>query len=79
MARYKDPVEIARDVFDQFLSKADPESVQPKEPEGKDPKKVEAGRKGGQVGGLARAKALTPRKRKAMAKKASQARWNRSR
>jgi hypothetical protein len=75
MGKYKDPVEIARDVFDQFLSIADPESVQPKQPEPNDPKKVAAGKIGGKAGGPARAKALSPSRRKRIAEKASKARW----
>ncbi|HEY6328287.1 MAG TPA: histone H1 [Blastocatellia bacterium] len=78
MARYKDPVEVAKDVFDQFLSIADPDSVQPKSDELKDQKKAEAGHKGGLKGGPARAKALTPRRRRSIAKKASQTRWKKS-
>jgi len=75
MGKYKDPIEVAKDVFDQFLSIADPESVQPKEPEPKDPKRVAAGKVGGKVGGPARAASLTPRKRKQIAKKAATSRW----
>lgn len=39
---------------------------------------VEAGRKGGKVGGKARAATLTPRKRRAIAKKAAKARWSKA-
>lgn len=42
------------------------------------PSAVRAGRLGGLKGGRARAKALTPRKRKQIAKKAAQARWQKS-
>lgn len=44
--------------------------------EGKNPHAVALGRLGGQRGGLARAAALSPRKRKIIAKKAAQARWS---
>jgi len=37
--------------------------------------KAAVGRKGGLKGGKARAKALSPRKRKAIARKAARARW----
>lgn len=37
--------------------------------------KAKSGRKGGLVGGDARAASLTPKKRKAIAKKAAKARW----
>ena len=75
MAKSRDPIEIAHSIFEDFLSKHDPESVTPKEPEGKDPKKQAAGRKGGIAGGQARAAKLSPRKRRAIAKKAAEARW----
>ena len=41
----------------------------------KDPEAVKRGRKGGRKGGKARAEALSPRKRKAIAKKAARSRW----
>jgi hypothetical protein len=43
---------------------------------GKDPAAVALGRKGGLKGGKARAKALTPAKRRAIAKKAAAKRWS---
>jgi hypothetical protein len=46
-------------------------------PEPKKPAAVALGRLGGLKGGKARAKKLTPRKRKATAKKAAAARWKR--
>jgi hypothetical protein len=45
------------------------------EPLGKDPAAVALGRKGGLKGGKARAQALSPERRKAIAKKAAKARW----
>lgn len=45
---------------------------------GKDPAAVAAGRKGGLVGGKARAEKLTPEQRSGIAKKAAQSRWQRS-
>ena len=47
-------------------------------PKGPDSAAVQARRKGGVKGGKARAKALSPRKRQAIAKKAARARWGRS-
>jgi len=44
---------------------------------GKNPAAVALGKLGGAKGGKARAAALSPAKRKAIAKKAAQARWNR--
>lgn len=38
-------------------------------------KRREAARKGGRIGGLARAKAISPRRRSEIARIASQARW----
>lgn len=43
--------------------------------DGKDPAAVALGRRGGIKGGKARAEALSPAKRKAIAKKAAAARW----
>jgi hypothetical protein len=42
---------------------------------GKNPHAVALGRLGGQKGGKARAKALSPAKRKAIARRAANARW----
>ena len=79
MAKSKDPIETAHDVFERFLSIADPESVQPKpEPEGKDPKRQAAGRRGGKKGGKVRAKTLTPEQRSEIARIAASARWKKS-
>ncbi len=44
---------------------------------GKNPAAVALGKLGGAKGGAARAAALSPAKRKAIARKAAQARWNR--
>ena len=43
--------------------------------EGKDPKAIERGRQGGLKGGEARAKKLTAKRRKQIAKKAAKSRW----
>jgi hypothetical protein len=45
---------------------------------GKKPAAVASGRLGGLKGGNARAKSLTPSKRKAIAKRAAKARWDRN-
>ena len=50
----------------------------PDPPEEKNPAKVEAGRKGGKVGGPARAESLSKRKRKQIAIKAAKTRWQNS-
>lgn len=69
----KDPNEFARSVLDQIIAKHDPEASRE---EGKDPKKVASGIKGGSKGGLARAKNLSAKKLKAIGKKGAKARWN---
>jgi hypothetical protein len=76
MAKSKDPIEIAHSIFDDFLSKHDPDSVtkQP-QPEGKDPKRQAAGRVGGLKGGKARAEKLSRTQRSEIAKKAAKTRW----
>jgi len=45
----------------------------------KDPLAVELGRRGGLKGGRARARKLSPEKRRRIAKKAAQARWSKGR
>lgn len=59
--------------FDLVSRVTEDSPVKPK----KNPHAVALGRKGGRVGGPARAAALSPQKRKAIAKKAAEARWNR--
>jgi hypothetical protein len=78
MAKSKDPVEIAHSIFDEFLSRHDPDSIAEKPPEAKDPKRQAAGRKGGLKGGEARAAKLSPRKRRTIAKKAAETRWGKT-
>jgi hypothetical protein len=68
----KDANEFARSVLDQIIAKHDPEAVRE---QGKDPKKVAAGLRGGAKGGKARAKKLSAKKRSAIAKKAVKSRW----
>lgn len=65
--RPRDPNQLAKMIVDLTTGNPiveEPESV-----------KQKAGRLGGLKGGEARAKALTPAKRKAIARKAAQARW----
>jgi hypothetical protein len=62
----KDFTQIAFDVVQQATG----EAVKPEESA-----KTKAGRKGGLKGGTARAAALTPKKRTAIAKQAATARW----
>jgi hypothetical protein len=46
------------------------------EPPAKDPAAVSLGRRGGLVGGKARAASMTPEQRRESAQKAAQARWS---
>lgn len=46
--------------------------------DGKDPAAVALGRKGGRVGGRARADALTPERRSEIAREAAAARWGKT-
>ena len=74
-----DPNLFAKRVFDNLLDKLDPEAAAERpeqEPKGKDPKAVKAGRQGGKKGGPARAAALSPGKRRQIAKKAAKTRWD---
>ena len=77
MARTKpipedEPLTFARGVLDSLIAKHDPEAIRE---QGKDPVKVAAGLRGGAKGGHKRAQNLPERKRKAIAKKGSKARW----
>ena len=68
---------IARRVVEEAIGeKLDGSPLEDKD-NGKNPAAVALGKLGGAKGGKARAKALTPAKRKAIAKKAATARWSR--
>ena len=80
MARTKkleqdEPLDFARGVLDQIIAKHDPEASREA---GKDPQKVAAGIKGGSKGGYSRAKALSAKKRSAIAKVAAKSRWQKT-
>ncbi len=70
----------ALDIVRHATSEDEEEQAEPKtEPEpprAKDPAAVALGRKGGLKGGKARAAALSPEERSAIAKKAAKARWS---
>jgi hypothetical protein len=74
-SKQKDPSEIARHVLDAVVQDAEP----PKPAKEKNPAAVALGRLGGLKGGKARAEKLTSAKRKAIAKKAAKARWQKPR
>lgn len=67
----KDVNQLAKFILDKVTGECEPE------PEStKNPAAVALGRLGGAKGGKARASKLTPEKRKEIAKKASDKRWN---
>ncbi len=63
----------------QIVEEATGESIPKPEDSSKNPAAVALGRLGGIKGGKARASSLTPERRREIAKKAAQARWNVSR
>jgi hypothetical protein len=74
-SKQKDTQQLARSVLDAVVPDAEP----PKEkPPDKNPAAVALGRLGGLKGGAARAKKLSPAKRKAIAKAAAAKRWGHS-
>jgi hypothetical protein len=72
--RPTDVNELAKQVTDEATGEAPP--LDPDE--GKDPAAVALGRKGGLVGGKARAEKMTAEQRAESARKAAQARWSKS-
>ncbi len=72
--RPRDTNQLAKSIVD--LTTGDAEEQDPNE--GKDPNAVALGRKGGLVGGKARAAKLTPEQRSEIAKKAAKARWEKT-
>jgi hypothetical protein len=74
-SRDHDFVTIARSVVEQAIGERLDGSPLPPKDEGKNPHAVALGKLGGKKGGKARARSLSPAKRKAIAKKAAKARW----
>lgn len=74
--RDHDFVTVARSIVEKSIGEKLTGEPLDKEPE-KNPHAVALGRLGGQKGGKARAETLTPAQRKAIAKRAALARWNR--
>lgn len=68
---------VARRVVEQAIGEKLDGSPLPDPNTGKNPAAVALGKLGGAKGGRARADALSPAKRKAIARKAAAARWNR--
>lgn len=77
--RPRDPNELAHQIFLESIGEApkyDPsQKPEPAADPDKNPHAVALGRLGGLKGGAARAAALSPRKRSAIAAKAAKARW----
>ncbi len=74
--RPRDANQLAKLIVALSVGDANEPVAPPPDDSGKDPAAVALGRKGGLKGGAARAKALSPAKRKAIAKKAAATRWN---
>lgn len=74
MAKSKDPILLAKDMFDEFLTKTDP-TFTPK-PSDTRTKAKASGSLGGLKAGKARAARLPAKKRRVIAKKAARARWS---
>ena len=70
--RPRDLNRLARDIVQEAT-----EETQPDPPSEKNPAAVELGRRGGLVGGPARAASLTKKRRSQIAQKAAQTRWAR--
>jgi hypothetical protein len=75
-ARDHDFATVARQVVEQAIGERLDGSPLPEPHAGKNPHAVALGKLGGQKGGTARAKALSARRRREIAKKAASARWN---
>lgn len=69
--RPRDPNQLAKLLVDMATGEAPPETTV----DGKNPAAVALGRKGGLVGGKARAEALTSKQRSEISRKGAKARW----
>ena len=73
----RDPAQLAKLMID--IASGEIEDREPERPlNGKDAAAVSLGRRGGLKGGKARAAKMTPERRAEIAKKAAQARWEKS-
>ena len=70
--RPRDPIQLAKQVFDIAIGEAE-DTVS----ESKRRPTVPKGREGGLIGGRSRASKLTPNRRSEISRKAAMARWNR--
>lgn len=69
--RPRDPIQLAKLIGDIATGQASDS-----EPDNRNPAAVEIGRLGGQKGGEARARRLSPERRQEIAKRAAQKRWS---
>lgn len=69
-----DVAETAFRVMQEAIGEA-PKTLPPSERTEKNPDAIKRGRKGGKKGGVSRAKALTAKERREIAKRAAAARW----
>lgn len=72
--RPRDANQLAKRIVDISTGQASKEE-RPEPERAKDPAAVELGRRGGLKGGIARAQALSPEKRRKIARQAAKARW----
>lgn len=72
--RPRDTNQLAKFILDVATGEVDDRAPTPEE-QGKDPAAVSLGRKGGKIGGIARAAKLTPQEREEAARLAASARW----
>jgi hypothetical protein len=75
-AKDHDFATVARRVVEQAIGETMDGRPLPNPDDGKNPAAVALGKLGGAKGGKARAEALSPAKRRAIAKKAAAARWS---
>jgi hypothetical protein len=74
----RDFMQVARGIVEQAIGeKMDGNPLETPPPDRRNPHAVALGTIGGKKGGRARAKALSPAKRRLIAKNAANARWNR--
>lgn len=71
--RPRDPAQLAKLIMDIATGEV-ADSVE----DGKNPARVEAGKRGGAIGGAGRAAHLTPEERTQIAKTAASARWDKN-
>jgi hypothetical protein len=76
--RPRDINRLAKTIVDLVTGNPITEDISPIAEKGKNPAAVALGKLGGKIGGKARAAALTPKRRKEIAKKAAKARWSKT-